>query len=94
MQMTLWSIVAMSQFALTGKATFYATRSILGILEVNARPGREVAFINHLIHREASFPISSYGFHTFTPVLSYQSALGESPELLYINRSPSSCLPG
>ncbi|KAL1961548.1 hypothetical protein VTN77DRAFT_1610 [Rasamsonia byssochlamydoides] len=32
-QMTLWSIVAMCQVALTGKSTFYATRSLLGLLE-------------------------------------------------------------
>ncbi|KAH8698633.1 putative pantothenate transporter [Talaromyces proteolyticus] len=32
-QMTLWSIVAMSQYALKGKSSFYATRSLLGILE-------------------------------------------------------------
>ena len=34
MQITLWSIVAMSQSALSGKKSFYATRSILGLLEV------------------------------------------------------------
>ncbi|KUJ20100.1 MFS general substrate transporter [Mollisia scopiformis] len=33
MQITLWSIVAMSQCAITGKQSFYATRSLLGILE-------------------------------------------------------------
>lgn len=33
--MFLWSIVAMSQAALTGKANFYATRALLGVLEVN-----------------------------------------------------------
>ncbi|KAK5114383.1 hypothetical protein LTR85_010205 [Meristemomyces frigidus] len=33
MQMALWSIVAASQAALTGKASFYACRSLLGILE-------------------------------------------------------------
>ncbi|KAL2004748.1 hypothetical protein VTN00DRAFT_3276 [Thermoascus crustaceus] len=32
-QITLWSIVAMCQVALTGKSTFYATRSLLGLLE-------------------------------------------------------------
>jgi hypothetical protein len=34
MQITLWSIVAMSQSAMKGKSGFYATRSILGLLEV------------------------------------------------------------
>lgn len=32
-QMTLWSIVAASQCALTSKSNFYATRSLLGLLE-------------------------------------------------------------
>ena len=31
--MVLWSIVAASQAALSGKASFYACRSLLGILE-------------------------------------------------------------
>ncbi|ESZ89565.1 allantoate permease [Sclerotinia borealis F-4128] len=33
MQITLWSIVAMSQCAIQGKSGFYATRSLLGLLE-------------------------------------------------------------
>ncbi|KAM3068316.1 hypothetical protein ACMFMG_009456 [Clarireedia jacksonii] len=33
MQITLWSVVAMSQCAIKGKQGFYATRSILGLLE-------------------------------------------------------------
>ena len=33
-QMTLWSIVAMSQVALSGKTSFYVCRALLGILEV------------------------------------------------------------
>ncbi|TVY81581.1 putative transporter [Lachnellula suecica] len=33
MQITLWSIVAMSQSTITNKSGFYATRSILGLLE-------------------------------------------------------------
>lgn len=33
MQITLWSIIAMSQCAITGKSSFYATRSLLGLLE-------------------------------------------------------------
>jgi hypothetical protein len=37
MQMTLWSIVAISQVALNGKSTFYATRALLGVLEVGAK---------------------------------------------------------
>ena len=32
-QITVWSIVAMSQAALTGKIGFYATRALLGVLE-------------------------------------------------------------
>lgn len=34
-QMTLWSIVAMCQVALSGKASFYTCRALLGILEVS-----------------------------------------------------------
>ena len=33
-QICLWSIVAMSQAALPGRASFLATRSLLGLLEV------------------------------------------------------------
>lgn len=33
MQICLWSLVAICQCALTGKATFYATRALLGMLE-------------------------------------------------------------
>ncbi|XMA11835.1 hypothetical protein WAI453_004626 [Rhynchosporium graminicola] len=33
MQITLWSTVAMRQCALSGKKSFYATRSMLGLLE-------------------------------------------------------------
>lgn len=33
MQISLWSIVAMSQCAIKGKSGFYATRCILGLLE-------------------------------------------------------------
>lgn len=33
LQMTLWSIVAISQCKLTGKGSFYATRVLLGVLE-------------------------------------------------------------
>lgn len=33
MQITLWSIVATSQFWLTNKATFLATRALIGMLE-------------------------------------------------------------
>jgi len=34
-QMTLWSIVAMSQVFLSGKRSFYLCRALLGILEVS-----------------------------------------------------------
>jgi hypothetical protein len=34
MQITIWSVVAMSQAAIKGKSGFYATRAVLGLLEV------------------------------------------------------------
>lgn len=34
MQISLWSIVAMCQCAIAGKKSFYATRALLGLLEV------------------------------------------------------------
>lgn len=34
MQISLWSIVATTQAGLSGRASFYATRALLGILEV------------------------------------------------------------
>jgi hypothetical protein len=36
LQMVVWSVVAMSQVALSGKKSFYATRAILGALEVSS----------------------------------------------------------
>jgi len=33
MQMILWSLVAASQFRLSGRASFLTTRSLLGILQ-------------------------------------------------------------
>lgn len=35
MQITLWSIVAMTQAGIKNKSGFYATRSVLGLLEVS-----------------------------------------------------------
>jgi hypothetical protein len=35
-QMVIWSVVAMSQCAITGKKSFFATRSLLGMLEVRS----------------------------------------------------------
>lgn len=48
MQITLWSIVAMSQCAIQGKKSFYATRALLGVLEVLAlRQGLEFLLIDY-----------------------------------------------
>lgn len=43
-QMTIWSIVAAAQAALSGKKSFYATRALLGILEVSEMPLIERSF--------------------------------------------------
>ena len=45
-QMTLWSIVAMSQVALSGKTSFYICRALLGILEVRTYDFRQ-KFCSH-----------------------------------------------
>ena len=37
-QMVIWSIVAAAQCALINKSTFYATRSLLGLLQVSYTP--------------------------------------------------------
>jgi hypothetical protein len=36
MQMVLWSVVAMSQAALSGRASFLVTRALLAVLEVRS----------------------------------------------------------
>lgn len=46
-QMVLWSIVAMSQAALNGRASFLATRALLGILEVF--PSRDILYHPNLL---------------------------------------------
>lgn len=73
MQMVLWSFVAISQCALTGRGSFLLTRSLLGFLEVKflvkyLSPGYRS---NH-ISRGASFQIWCFGFRTFTRRGSYQ----------------------
>lgn len=65
MQISLWSIVAMSQCAIQGKSGFYATRSMLGLLEVGS-----IASLLSLVHqyssiiRAGSSQISYCGYHT------------------------------
>jgi hypothetical protein len=48
MQITLWSVVAMSQCAITGRAGFYATRSMLGVLEVGSSKKLRVILKNEV----------------------------------------------
>lgn len=66
MQMTLWSIVAAAQAGLTGKRTFYATRALLGILEVNESFGRLLPCSN-LFNRVVLFLILFCGCRTSIP---------------------------
>lgn len=73
MQITLWSIVAMSQCALTGKSSFYATRALLGVLEVGCICPTDRLGASWLTYnRVALFPTLCYGFHTSIPAESCQ----------------------
>lgn len=60
MQITLWSVVAMSQCAIKGKQGFYATRSMLGLLEVGAVP-TTLNYLKINLVRVDSFLILYYG---------------------------------
>jgi len=74
MQITLWSIVAMSQAAIKSKSGFYATRSLLGLLEV--RIINDVLDLFDIYPRADLSPISSCGSRISTLHESYPLVLG------------------
>lgn len=76
-QMVLWSIVATSQCALTGRASFLCTRSLLGFLEVRYYLIYRIKISALRLTnntREDSFLTLFFGFLTFIRPASYQSA--------------------
>jgi hypothetical protein len=68
-QMCVWSIVAMAQAAVQGKGTYMMCRVLLGALEVTTGPTSlsYLALLTNVYLRAVSFPISCFGFRTFTP---------------------------
>lgn len=76
MQITLWSIVAMSQCAIKGKSGFYATRSILGLLEVICALLHFEQVTSDKKFRAGLSLILFSGFPTFIPLESSRSGSG------------------
>ena len=84
-QISLWSIVAISQAALSGRPSFFATRSLLGILEVGATC-RSFLFLSFFLFffnarlltfdRAASFRTLYYGYPTSIPAVNSLRVLG------------------
>lgn len=76
-QMVLWSVVAISQCALTGRASFLCTRSLLGFLEVRySHICRIKISVLKLTNntREDLFLTLFFGYLTFIRLVSFQSA--------------------
>lgn len=71
-QMTLWSIVAMSQVALSGKTSFYICRALLGILEVRTYMILGRNFVQTSFRADL-FQTLCYGCLISIPVESYLS---------------------
>lgn len=76
-QMVLWSIVACSQSRMTGKGTFYLTRSLLGIIEGGFIPDA-VLYLSYF-YQSAELPIRLsffWGAYTMTSIISAFLAFG------------------
>lgn len=73
MQMTLWSIVAAAQAGLTGKASFYACRSLIGILEGGFIPDL-VLWLSYF-YTSGELPIRLSFFWTATSVTDIVTSL-------------------
>lgn len=76
-QMVLWSVVAASQGALTGKGSFYATRCLLGLLEGGFIPDLVLWLSYFYTSKELPFRLSLFwGSQTMTTILTSLLAFG------------------
>lgn len=73
MQMVLWSVVAASQAALNGKASFYATRALIGVLEGGFIPDL-VLWLSYF-YTSSELPLRLSFFWTSLDVTSIVTAL-------------------
>lgn len=78
MQICLWSLVAMFQCFINGRASFLATRALLGMLEVKIRSIYIVRTLLTISDRVALSRILSCGLVTFTLQKSFRSVLGST----------------